>query len=125
MSINTQTKIMGDTLLVNAHGFFTKDGLLEAAEKSLNIAIRENLKKILFDASELEGKPPTTMERLEMSEAFSKMQRDKGIIKTAFVGKEPIVDPERFGETVAVNRGGLIAVFTDISEAKKWLESMR
>ena len=122
MSIKTQTKIMGDTLLVNAHGFFTKDGLLEAVEKSLNTAIRENLRKILFDASELEGNPPTTMERFEIGEAFVKMQRSKGIIKTAFVGKEPIVDPERFGETVAVNRGGLIAVFTDISDAKKWLE---
>ena len=45
MSIRTQTKIMGDILLVNVHGFFTKEGLLEAAEKSLNMARRENLKK--------------------------------------------------------------------------------
>ena len=42
MSIKTQTKKMGNILLVNAHGFFTKECLLEAAEKSLKMARRKN-----------------------------------------------------------------------------------
>ena len=74
----------------------------------------------------MKGSPPTTFERFEIGEAFVAMQRSKKErIICAFVGKEPMVDPERFAETVVVNRGGLLAVFTDISDAKKWLESMR
>lgn len=38
-----------------------------------------------------------------------------------FVGKEPIVDPRRFGEAVARNRGVNVRVFTDEAEARSWL----
>ncbi len=114
---------MGNYLLVKAHGVFSKDDLLVVAEKLLRMAMEENLKQILFDARELEGSPPTTFERFEMGKAFVAMQRSwKEKIKCAFVGKMPIVDPKRFSETVVVNRGGFLAVFTDISEAVKWLK---
>jgi hypothetical protein len=39
----------------------------------------------------------------------------------AYVGDEPLIDPARFGETVAVNRGALIKVTTDLNEAFAWL----
>ncbi len=123
MGINIQTQIKGNYLLVKAYGIFSKDGLLKVVEKSLNMAIQENLKNLLLDGSELKGSPPTTFERFEIGRAFTAIQTSKKeIIKCAFVGKEPIVDSEKFGETVAVNRGGFLAVFTDISDAVKWLK---
>lgn len=36
-------------------------------------------------------------------------------------GREPMVHPQRFGEIVATNRGGLIRVFTDQALALNWL----
>jgi hypothetical protein len=37
------------------------------------------------------------------------------------VGREPIVDKERFGETVAINRGTNVRVFTEMSEGLTWI----
>lgn len=63
------------------------------------------------------------MERFKLGDAFSTIQRKYNPpICFAVVGDEPIIDPERFGETVAVNRGVLGKVFTDIDEAVAWVE---
>jgi len=35
-----------------------------------------------------------------------------------------MIDLERFGETVAVNRGAIGKVFTDVDEAVAWLEQI-
>ena len=123
MDITIQTQIREDYLLVNSHGSFTTTALLKAAEKSLNIVIQNGLKKLLFDSIELEGNPPTLTERFAIGKAFVDLQRSmKVMIKCAFVGKEPIVDPERFSETVIVNRGLTFRVFTDITDAINWLK---
>ena len=45
-----------------------------------------------------------------------------GSIRFAYVLKEPVLDPKKFGETVAVNRGMLIRVFDNPEEALQWLE---
>ena len=39
------------------------------------------------------------------------------------VGKESMIDKQRFGETFAKKRGVNATVFTDTYEAVKWLES--
>ena len=41
----------------------------------------------------------------------------------AYVIKEPLRDVERFGETVAVNRGMNVRTFERLEEAFEWLES--
>ena len=41
----------------------------------------------------------------------------------AIVGNPPLVDPDRFAETVAVNRGLNVKVFTDWEKTIEWLES--
>jgi len=40
----------------------------------------------------------------------------------AYVMNEPLRDPRRYGETVAVNRGMTVKTFETIEEAFKWLE---
>jgi hypothetical protein len=39
----------------------------------------------------------------------------------AVVGQEPLIDEERFGETVAVNRGINAKAATSLDEAISWL----
>jgi hypothetical protein len=41
----------------------------------------------------------------------------------AIIGNAPLIDPDRFAETVAVNRGLNVRVFTDWKETIDWLES--
>jgi hypothetical protein len=64
------------------------------------------------------------MERFEMSEflvGYTKEQNFKNIGQIAVIGNEPQIDKDRFGETVAVNRGLNIKAFTNWSDAIKWL----
>jgi len=45
------------------------------------------------------------------------------IPRFAYVLSEAVIDPERFGETVARNRGMPVKVFTDLDAALSWLRS--
>ncbi len=49
---------------------------------------------------------------------------DRGVstaIQFAYVLEVPVLDPERFGETVAVNRGMHVKTFDDLQDALGWL----
>ena len=41
--------------------------------------------------------------------------------KFAYVLQEPVLDPQRLGETVAVNRGMLVMAFDNLEDALGWL----
>lgn len=53
--------------------------------------------------------------------AFSSRGTLSGI-RLAYVGKVPVIDPSRFGETVAGNRGVDVKVFDSVDDALRWLE---
>lgn len=42
-------------------------------------------------------------------------------VRFAFLGDEPLVDPQRFAETVAVNRGVDVRIFTEPTDAFQFL----
>lgn len=121
--VKIETKIKNDYLKLRLTGNFS---LLEAKrvfKYSVDTALEHNKSKIIIDILEIEGIISTT-ERFEMSEFLAKylLQNAFGKVqKIAFVGKEPIIDKNRFGETVAINRGVNEKVFTDLSDAIKWL----
>jgi len=82
--------------------------------------------KILTDFLSVTG-TLSTMDRFNLSTLFA-MKYLKGRMtgripksRLAFLGKYPLVDPKRFGETVAINRGINVKVFTDKAEALAWL----
>ncbi len=103
---------------------FTVEELIEKViTEFLQRARQEHLSKVLFDLSSLIDPVPTVLDRFKLAEAFVRLQRElKVMVKCAVVGKEPVIDPKRFGETVAVNRGALLKVFTDREEAEIWLK---
>ncbi|HSM73311.1 MAG TPA: hypothetical protein VK852_01675, partial [Desulfobacterales bacterium] len=39
----------------------------------------------------------------------------------AYLLREPVLDPRRFGETVAVNRGMWVRSFDNVEDALEWL----
>ncbi len=41
----------------------------------------------------------------------------------AHVLKEPVLDPQRFGETVALNRGMNVRTFDNLEDALAWLRT--
>jgi hypothetical protein len=103
--------------------------LVEAKRVSaefLDASIESGLSNILVDARHVQGYW-TTMERFEyasfmVAKNLERLQaKNLKNLRIAYVGSEPILDPERFAETVAVNRGVNIRAMTDIEEALEWL----
>jgi hypothetical protein len=122
MAIDFKMEKKGDYLLVTCEGPFMGKGLEDVHQQALDYAIAEGLRAILVDTTGLHGYSPTTMERFGFGKAIAEMQRrSRSAIWIAFVGREPIVDSERFGESVVVNRGGFAKVFEDTDEAAAWI----
>ena len=64
------------------------------------------------------------MTRTRISVGFTRIQRVLDVmIYVCFVGKPPLVDPDRFGETVALNRGATVGVFESLEEGEAWIQS--
>jgi hypothetical protein len=116
-----------ELLRVIATGEFS----LEEAERTfleiLDAVARHNTKKVLFDGRELKG-DPRTIERFFYGEfaahAVMRYIIESGVSRApqfAYVLEEPILDPRRFGETVAVNRGMWVKVFDNLEDALGWL----
>jgi hypothetical protein len=81
--------------------------------------------KVLIDANNVEGQL-STLDRYEGASFLSEhhISGPVRITAIAIAGQEPLIDPDRFGETVARNRGVNGRVFTDLDEAVAWLTSV-
>jgi hypothetical protein len=83
-------------------------------------------KKVLFDGRQLTGNPKT-IERFYYGKFAAQTvlasveQGVSAALPFAYVLREPVLDPERFGETVAVNRGMNVKAFHSPEEALQWL----
>lgn len=91
----------------------------------LDEAVKTGAAKVLIDGHQLTGNP-REFERFLYGEfvawATVDIMRQYNIrLRFAYVIREPLRDPERFGETIAVNRGMDVKTFEDMNEAMQWL----
>ncbi|MDF0673800.1 MAG: hypothetical protein P0120_05595 [Nitrospira sp.] len=113
-------------LNVEAMGKFSLAEAKRNFVEILEAVARHNTKRVFFDGRKLVGKPET-MERFYFGEFVAHTIRDfaqRGVSPStqfAYVLKEPVLDPRRFGETVAVNRGMLLKAFDKPEDALRWL----
>ena len=69
----------------------------------------------------------TTLERWDYGVYMARLHLDHVIgegqspLQFAYVGRYPLLDPKRLGETVAINRGLTVKVTEDFHEAMSWL----
>jgi len=123
MAIETHSELQSSYVHYFCKGPFEFEAIKDVFSTAFEIASEKNRNAILVDIIELHGKPPTTYERFNLGEYVAHLCFKFGKpVRIAVVGKIPIVDPERFGETVAVNRGANGKVFTELEEAKDWLK---
>jgi hypothetical protein len=113
-------------LRVIAAGEFSLEEARRTFLEILDAVAQQKAEKILFDGRELKG-DPETMERFFYGEfaaqAVAKYTRQYGAPRApqfAYVLQEPVLDPRRFGETVAVNRGMRVKVFDNLDDALVW-----
>jgi hypothetical protein len=112
------------------HGSAMGEFSLEEAKRTflemLEAVARHQVKKVLFDGRRLTG-DPDILERFYYGKfaADAVLQfKDRGVspaTQFAYVLKEPVLDAQRFGETVAVNRGMLVKTFDNLEDALGWL----
>ena len=89
--------------------------------------VKHKLKKVLIDGRQLTG----NLQPLErfyygkyVADAVAHaVNRNKiEVPRFAYVLQKPMLDPNRFGETVAVNRGMRVKTFEKIEQAEWWLD---
>ena len=126
MSITVAMHIESRCLHVVAKGRFA----LAAAQRSfvdiLDVALQNRVFLILLDGRQVSGEP-STIDRFfyakfaALSVTLRKQRHGNIRPKFAYVLKAPVLDPKRFGETVALNRGMNVKVFETVDAARAWL----
>lgn len=83
------------------------------------MADKNHARKILIDARAFSGRL-SVMQRLQVAVA---LVARLGPYQVAGVMTEPSLDRQRLGETMAVNRGAHLKMFTSVAEAHAWLDA--
>jgi len=107
---------------LTCRGTYTQESLLKTLDDACILSLNKGHRSVLIDLRAVKGTPPDIYERFILGVETVRIQRkNKTIVTIVIVGNEPMIDPQKFGETVALNRGGIGKVFTNIGEAESWL----
>jgi hypothetical protein len=126
MGMILETRAEPEFLYAEVAGDFSLEEAERTFREILEAVVRHRVKKVLFDGRKLIGNP-TTMERFYYGAFVAKSVARLGdrdvspAAQFAYVLTEPVLDPRRFGETVAVNRGMFVKAFDNLEDALGWL----
>jgi len=115
--------ITGKISLIGGRGW---GDIKKAFADVVNQARKNDIYKILVDCRDYSGKV-STLDRFLLAMFFVKensklLARRMHPIKVTFVVSKSLLDPRKFGETVARNRGLYGLATDDMKEALHWLE---
>lgn len=129
MSMTVKTIPRHNVLHVFAAGTFSLDEAKRTFQEVIESIEANQSQRVLFDGRAVVG-DPTIIERFYYGEyvasAVAARRRNENSGKNtapqfAYVLLEPVLDPLRLGETVAVNRGMNVKAFDNLDEAVEWL----
>ena len=119
MAITAEFKVEGDVLYVTASG--RDDSIndpLQYGAAIIEQALTHQSKRVLVDERELIY-VIATFDLYETAKVMA--ENAPQVVKAALVINPAQFKDAKFWETVAVNRGLNVHLFTDIDDAKKWL----
>ncbi len=122
MSYKMSIKKESDFLHINVTGVQSRETVTAIAWDVLEACEENEVSKVLVDVREMTGRL-VGLDAYEVSALeFPKLQ-EKGILKrAAVIDLEENSENSRFFETVAVNRGINIRIFSSADEAVDWLD---
>ena len=126
MSLRVDFKPHKNYLLALVSGDYSLRSAQDVYDQAIKIAVAGGQSRLLLDASRVTG-APTQDERYMLGLFVAAEQRilasktPPAEVQVAVYGRQPLIDPERFGETVAVNRGAKVKVSEHLDEALSWL----
>jgi hypothetical protein len=129
MSIQQNMHFQSGLLSIDASGEFSLEDAKQAFFELLNAIAQYQAEKILLDGRKIKGKPGD-LERFYYGEFAARethrmVVEHKIVPRFAYVLHEPLRDPTRLGETVAVNRGMNVKTFETPEDAIEWLTNVR
>ena len=113
-----------DSVSVTAIGEYSLTKANHLFKTAVDQGVLHSKRKLFIDIRNISGSIPF-MDRFTFSEYLANYRLDNASSKVnaiAVLGLDPIVHKDRFGETVAVNRGTNVRVFTDQNEAFIWFD---
>ena len=126
MSMRQDMRPDSGLLRVCATGQFSLDEAQRTFVEMMEAVALHKTDRVLVDGRTIKGNP-LTMERFfygEFAAGTVARYQERGLslaTRFAYVLREPVLDPKKFGETVAVNRCMRLKVFDNLEEAIKWL----
>jgi hypothetical protein len=126
MKMNFRIEPKDSYLYVSVGGSFEARDAQEISRQFFEACIEHQRTKVLIDVRSLGGEM-SMLERWDYSVAVARMNLEYVTsgslppLQLAYVASYPILDPNRFGETVALNRGVTVKVTDNFQEAMTWL----
>lgn len=104
-------------LFVTLTGEYDRHEFMSYGKTLMDHCKKEEVFKVLVNALGVTGTNLSVMERFVIGESVAALFPPT--VKLAVAWPEEFMT--RFAETVAVNRGSFLAVFTNVEEAEQWL----
>jgi len=112
-------EFFGDYACFRPSGQVSFEEAIEIVAEGIEFANRYGVKRLLADTRNLTGFPsPGTFQRFTMANRWASISHG---LRLAVIARPELIDPNRFGVTVASNRGLFANVFTSEPEAIAWL----
>ena len=126
MTLTIEIESRKHYLRATVSGAYSLRGAQDAYDHAIQAAVEHGHSRVLIDANAVTG-APTQDERYMLGLFVAAEQRILAVkrptlsLQVAVCGQQPLIDPERFAETVAVNRGAKVKVSERCDEALAWL----
>lgn len=117
MMTRADFRVEQDHIFLKVVGEYTFDQFVEAMERLMKECKKNEKNRVLIDATGLMNMAKG-LNRFFMGEEIAKKLGNK--VRLAILLKQEDVDGH-FAETVAVNRGARMKVFTKMDEALEWI----
>ena len=117
----------GEILCASLSGEFSLGEAQRTFLEILEAVEQHDVDKILVDGRAVTGRP-TTMERFHYGDFIASavlelcIRRGRRAPRFTYVLLAPVLDDQRLGETVAVNRGMIVKTFDNVENAMRWLD---
>lgn len=114
------TEAQNSHLFAHVSGIRTGESVAKVTVEVFDATIANGLSRVLVDVRAFEGRLGVLDIYLLVTELFQNL-RGKGIKKAAIVDRPHSGMREWFLETVAINRGFNLRIFSEVEEARQWL----
>lgn len=103
-------------------GSVSFDEVVALVRAAIAAARSNQARDLLVDTTALTGfSSPDTFQRFLAVVEWAEEAR--GSVRLAMVARAEMIDPQRFGLTVAANRGLVSSIFTTEGDARAWLDA--